>query len=476
MILILLSGCTLDEPSLPSLNKQPEFVSASEDPDLSKGLGLITSKFGNARLDLNFDHLTSQKALVVRQGEVVSYSYALFKSEEILRNLVITEKDGNYLAGIFTYTRSSSSSSWKAFEGTLSIESLDGTKIVQLAQPSSNTRTDALYCSYTIWHIGYMNGEGEFVETYTEIDIDECYYISEFRVNDFSVEDEYGGYSGDLDGGGGNVGINESTPTCGEGETWNGTECLSEEDMWEQSNLCIKENFENNECLMKVWNAIINTNAGHELLSGFLKTNPEAKICFDFQDIGTELNGNAAYPRADGIINITINNNQERMGRSQLEFARTILHEMIHAELIRMVVQAEGYSQLQQFASTYQGDDPFMMIWEYYDTYGLYDPQLDSVGWQHEYMADYYIEFIANGLKDLHPILSSHRFIDYKDGSFIGNTSQIWDWDDFFIALAWKGLQETDEYQESVVKNGLKYTFDWYWQEANAESSINKCH
>jgi hypothetical protein len=85
---------------------------------------------------------------------------------------------------------------------------------------------------------------------------------------------------------------------------------------------------------------------------------------------------------------------------------------MIHAELSSMIIEAGGGEALQNYVETYEGEDDFMMIWTYYQTYKPYVKNVNP-GWEHEYMADYYIEYIAEGLKKLHPILSSQAFIDY---------------------------------------------------------------
>lgn len=73
----------------------------------------------------------------------------------------------------------------------------------------------------------------------------------------------------------------------------------------------------------------------------------------------------------------------------------------------------------------------------------------ENTGWQQEYMADYYIEYIAKGLKELHPELSSKAFIDYKDGTDV--LDKTWNWDEFFIAMAWQGLQETIELRLMIL-------------------------
>ena len=360
-----------------------------------------------------------------------------------------------------------------------------GERTFEQLEPGEQARIGGLICGLaeTIELVGWIGGDVTVTPKYETSTTYLCVgVLDDIRGDGFGGGEEY-------DQGSTSSSTSSTTSTCSpEYERVNGSceptcdfgrkitgECMSEADAWEKANICIKENFEANDCLMKVWNAISTSDAGHELLSGFLKANPEAEICFDFKDIGTDANGNAGYPDADGIINVNINNNAERMGRSQLEFARTILHEMIHAELIRMVTEAGGYNDLQAFAATYEGDDPFMMIWEYYDIYKPYKPDPYNTGWQHEYMADYYIQFIAAGLKELHPLLSSQGFIDYRTGSTVGNSDKPWSWDEFFVALAWQGLGKTTQYQTDVVNNALKGDYDFYAGTARQESATNKC-
>jgi len=54
-------------------------------------------------------------------------------------------------------------------------------------------------------------------------------------------------------------------------------------------------------------------------------------------------------------------------------------------------------------------------------------------------MDENYIQYIADGLKELHGDLTSQAFIDYRTGSTVGNSDKPWSWDDFFVALAWQG-------------------------------------
>lgn len=86
-------------------------------------------------------------------------------------------------------------------------------------------------------------------------------------------------------------------------------------------------------------------------------------------------------------------------------YTRIIANEMIRNELFSMIVKAGGYNDLQAFAATYQGEDDFMMIWDYYQKHVKYVKNVNP-GWQHELMAKNYVDYLAKGLKDLHPSLS----------------------------------------------------------------------
>ncbi|MEM0942187.1 MAG: hypothetical protein AAGI25_20715, partial [Bacteroidota bacterium] len=95
-------------------------------------------------------------------------------------------------------------------------------------------------------------------------------------------------------------------------------------------------------------------NVGYETLKRFLGDKPTADLCLDIKNIG-DANGEAV--RSGNSV--TINLNSSKLNRSKLSIARTLLHEMIHAELMSMVIEAGRYEDLQSFAQNYQGNDPF---------------------------------------------------------------------------------------------------------------------
>ena len=238
-------------------------------------------------------------------------------------------------------------------------------------------------------------------------------------------------------------------------------------ELWEDE-VCEKPNFQSNDCVQGIWQEMKKLNVGYETLIRFTGQEPVAELCIDIKDLDTDANGVAGRT---GPAEVTININSGKLDRSKLSIARTMLHEMIHAELHGMMIEAGGYNDLQNYAANYQGDDPFMMIWQYYEEHGNYIAD-QNPGWQHEYMADYYIEYMAKGLKKLHPELSSQAFIDYEDGTNVFDKS--WNWDEFFIALAWQGLEGTIEYKNKVIDTGLEKYYDFYTYELSV-MEVNKC-
>jgi hypothetical protein len=139
-----------------------------------------------------------------------------------------------------------------------------------------------------------------------------------------------------------------------------------------------------------------------------------------------------------------------------------------------MVVEAGWYNHYQQFTFNTAGSDEFATMWDYYQLYGEYIAD-ENPGWQHEYMANYYIDDISAGLAALHPYLSSQAFINHYTGSYLPNGNE-WNWGDFFTNLAWAGLHKTEEFQNQIVDNGNQGSFNWYVDEAQKGDAVNECN
>ena len=122
-------------------------------------------------------------------------------------------------------------------------------------------------------------------------------------------------------------------------------------------------------------------------------------------------------PPSNYIIEIVFNSN--RLNRPELSVARTLIHELIHAEMWRKLLSLanegdlnyDGWSKTQQqnFVNSIRNNFPGI-----YDFYRRY-----ATNWQHEQMAAFYRSSIENALKNF-------------DGSYSN---------DVYEALAWVGLR-----------------------------------
>lgn len=242
---------------------------------------------------------------------------------------------------------------------------------------------------------------------------------------------------------------------------------LSPADAWEQE-ICQNEEFLNNDCVQDVWNKMKELNVGYETLKNFLGDNPKAELCLDIKDLGSATNspnGNAGPSGTYNNATVTINLNSEKLNRSKLSIARTLLHEMIHAELWSMVIEAGGYDNFQSYAENY--DNEFLAIWNYIE-------EFEPKGWQHEYMADNYITYIADGLRSLEPFFVSSSFKNATNNGYYDNViGESWNWDNFYDYMAWAGLHNTEQFQTDIVDKNLKNKYDQYRLRFEDGNSVN---
>jgi hypothetical protein len=121
-------------------------------------------------------------------------------------------------------------------------------------------------------------------------------------------------------------------------------------------------------------------------------------------------------PPSNFLMTITLNSNN--LNRPNLSIARTMIHEVIHAEMFRKILSIidnggdlNGLTKSQWTSKLSNGDYPG--IFDYYSRYGVN-------GMQHQQMASHYISTISNYLKDFQPGLSQ----------------------DIYDSMAWTGLKK----------------------------------
>jgi hypothetical protein len=134
-------------------------------------------------------------------------------------------------------------------------------------------------------------------------------------------------------------------------------------------------------------------------------------------------NGQTSYKGPNQPIEITFN--QDRINRSALEVARTIVHEMIHAEMFR-ALNTQGLAD---------SDLSFKETFEEYTRQFFGDEDI-----HHSYMADYWVDKVADMLELIHPQLG-----------YLGLNDFLSPWaypqgipKELYKALAWEGLKDED--------------------------------
>lgn len=154
------------------------------------------------------------------------------------------------------------------------------------------------------------------------------------------------------------------------------------------------------------------------LLENF-KGNSEFDIKIVSQDrifslkTGDEINGNGeTWPPLNKIININISTSKT-IQHAALEGTKTILHEYIHADIYR------------KLNTKYASTDPL----DFKKTYTAYEDQ-------HEAMGALYVSSMRNALKHFHKNVLTEDYNKYT--AYYEEIPN----DDFYEALAWRGLKE----------------------------------
>lgn len=110
--------------------------------------------------------------------------------------------------------------------------------------------------------------------------------------------------------------------------------------------------------------------------------------------------------------------------------AQTLVHEAIHANLFAAVKKLNN------------GIAPTDTTFE-----ALYDDYRNLKEWSHEIMADHYTGIMQDAIREVHPQLNDSGFSNYYDD----NT--LWDWDEFYEYMSYRGLDGTESGDEFFENN-----------------------
>lgn len=192
-----------------------------------------------------------------------------------------------------------------------------------------------------------------------------------------------------------------------------------------------------------VYNKLLNLSGGFKsAIQKFDGEFPVAHLRFSVRnDLGSSVAARTYLPvgntdTPDYVITIGFNNNTSQAGlnfRPTLLSAKTMAHEIIHAEMYRKLLSLikkgniQGVTQTELNQLMANGDYPG--IYDYYRRYGK--------GWQHEQMAAHYVQTIADITKEF------------------DNASQL---DQFYNDLAWEGLKGTQAWYNLLPSDTIRIT------------------
>ncbi|MGB5944239.1 MAG: hypothetical protein WBG71_15245 [Leeuwenhoekiella sp.] len=173
---------------------------------------------------------------------------------------------------------------------------------------------------------------------------------------------------------------------------------------------------ENEPCLRDNLNQLSTSAIASGYFDNFSGQTPVAHLKFIASSFGNNKNA-STYPPQNFVIEIKFNT--DRTSRPNADIARTIMHEVIHAEIFRKLLSLAGKGSLSNLTEQdiIDAKDNYPGIYDYYTRYIYNNPNPSSP--QHDMMAQHMIGTLTN-------------FIMQFDGNLSLSEAE---------ALAWTGLK-----------------------------------
>lgn len=270
-----------------------------------------------------------------------------------------------------------------------------------------------------------------------------------------------------------NTGGGSSTPSTGDGDviTTPISDIIPEGAdpvEWFDDQIFIDEEFINNPCLKSVYDVMGKASTFENYLKNFdadasvanLRFTADDNFANNYQDYVNAM-AITTPPLSSNTINIVFNTDSNTIGnildKPDLFKAVTMIHEIIHAEMYRKmleaIIAAENLGTTldwtnftsQQFDQYLDSlENKYFGIFDYYTRYDLNDDTPDNG--QHQQMAEHYRDIIKQALTDYDPTLTD----DQKEAlSWIGlNEANI---------VAWQNYQNKDLVNNTLTT--IKNTF-----------------
>ncbi|MDT0641589.1 hypothetical protein RM553_01975 [Zunongwangia sp. F363] len=206
----------------------------------------------------------------------------------------------------------------------------------------------------------------------------------------------------------------------------------------------LSESFKNNSCLNGVYQDMGNASAFNTYLNNFDGDMSVANLTFDSSPtLPVNINAETSAPE-NYMITITFNENN--LTRPRLSVARTLIHEIIHAEMFRKLLSVWQHPSLDGITYTdivaMKEDYPGLV--DYYTRWKNNVPQgMDATSAQHQAMAQHYRNVIINSLKEF-------------DDSYSDDVYEALSWVGLKNSIAWNNLSQA---QKNSINSTL-YNFE----------------
>lgn len=223
----------------------------------------------------------------------------------------------------------------------------------------------------------------------------------------------------------------------------------------------LDSSFESNDKINCTYNQLLKNTTVNALLDAFFGDDADYDLTFEVVP-DLQCNGNSdaegctiSSLGSNGSVTIQIDQDYVNSGQTPTLFlAQTIIHEAIHANMYLAV-----YNYNNGNTANLPDINDFPAIYEEYR-------QMNN--WQHEFMANHYVNLIAQTLQDIHPLLNDQTFIN-----------SLADYDmslnDFYTSIAYVGLNgtiaQTNYLSDST--NAENYNNSFYDAQANSTKTPN---
>lgn len=350
-------------------------------------------------------------------GEFKLYNIQIFTDNE---NYYLLDKNFNY----YTITDD--------FDGQVYVQELDtkkGNKFdfkegkIIKPTPTSKPREPAITCVY----YGYWYESGYFEPLY----VVGCYGAGEGEQRD-DPGLAYGGGTNEKTLG---EGENESCPA---GYRYRLGECVLD------YRILTDASFINNPCLKSVYDKLKGSQTFQNYLKKFDGKFSVANLKLAASNtMPSNINADTSPPQ-NYLIQITLNSNN--LNRPGLDIARTFLHEMIHAEMFRVLLSLSSSNGEIDVATLNNmlNQHNYPGMYDYYTRFGIN-------GMQHEQMAAHYQGIMVSFLKDYDSTLTAAEY----------------------EAIAWEGLKGTTSWNSKSSQERQNITNTYNSWKSKAGNNCN---